>query len=198
MLRSIGDAAGLRILDAGCGPGYYCAALSSNAASILALDASEDMIALVEAKALPNVDARAHDLSEPLIGVESESIDLVLSSLTMHYLASWNVALAEFNRVLSPGGRAVVSTHHPAMTAPLVEDYFATQGVTDTWAIGGVETDVSFYHRSMESIVDAFVDAGFSVERLREPRLDHRTDATEAERRLALRPWFLIIEARKA
>lgn len=198
MLRRIGDVTGLRILDAGCGPGHYCAALSPSARAIDAVDASEEMIRLLDAKALRNVRARAHDLARPLQWLESDSIDVAISSLTLHYLESWQGVFAEFYRVLVPNGRLIVSTHHPAMTAPLVEKYFQTQAVTDTWAVGGVDTPVSFFHRSIETIASAFIDAGFRIERLAEPHLDERDGVTHAERRLALEPWFLIIEARKA
>lgn len=197
MLAVIGDVAGLRVLDAGCAAGYYAAAIAARAADVDAIDASPAMIALVEAKRLPNVRARVHDLAEPLSWIGDGSLDLVVSSLTMHYLASWDSTFAEFHRALRNGGRLVVSTHHPAMTAPLVESYFETQPVTDSWTVDGNETQVSFFHRPMDAIVNAFTAAGFAVERMVEPRLENRDGATGDERRLATRPWFLIIEAKK-
>ncbi len=65
MLHAIGDVAGLRIIDAGCAAGYYAAAFAT-AAAVTALDASAQMIAIVDAKQLRNVYARRHDLAEPL------------------------------------------------------------------------------------------------------------------------------------
>ncbi|HET9029621.1 MAG TPA: methyltransferase domain-containing protein [Candidatus Aquilonibacter sp.] len=195
MLARIGDVSGLRILDAGSAAGFYAAALSPHAKSIVAVDASEAMIDLVAQKQLPNVAARVHDLAEPIPRLEDASVDLVVSSLTLHYLPSWETVMREFARVLVPGGRIVVSTHHPAMTYALIDNYFATQRVTDTWAIKGGDTEVTFYHRSLESIVSPFVEAGFRITRIVEPHLELRADATEAERRLATRPWFLIVDA---
>ncbi len=197
MLDVIGDVTGLRIIDAGCAAGYYSATLIAAAASVVALDASPEMIHIIEQKRLPNVDARVHDLAEPLSWIADATIDLIVSSLAMHYLASWNVTLREFHRVLVPGGRLVISTHHPAMTDPLVDDYFQVQLVHDVWTIGDVKRQVTFYHRPMSTIVNELIAAGFAVHDLIEPSLAPHADATGDERKLATRPWFLILDARK-
>src|SRR5215469_10289009 len=131
MLRTIGDVTGSRVIDAGCAAGYYAAALGASAQSVVALDVSSQMIRIVDEKRLPNVEARVHDLAQPLSWIPDATIDLIVSSLAMHYLASWKATLAEFHRVLVPGGRLVISTHHPAMTEPLVDDYFEVQLVHD-------------------------------------------------------------------
>lgn len=195
MLEIIGDVSGLRILDAGSAAGYYTAALSGAADSVVAVDRSAAMVDRVLERGLGNVTAHVHDLAEPLAWLPSASLDLVVTSLTLHYVQSWDVAMREFHRILVPGGRLVLSTHHPAMTAPLVEDYFAVQAVTDSWDIEGVATEVSFFHRPLQAILAPFVQAGFRLGRVVEPHLAHRNDASEAERRLAVRPWFLIVEA---
>lgn len=194
MIDVIWDVSGMRVIDAGCAGGYYAAALSSRAASVIALDASPEMVGIVEEKRLPNVHALRHDLSEPLSWVADASIDLIVSSLAMHYLEKWEPTLREFHRVLVPGGRFVMSVHHPAMTDPLVDNYFEVQRVTDTWTIDGVKRDVSFYHRPLSSIVNELTDAGFPVRRVIEPHLEERADASVEEHRLATRPWFLIVE----
>jgi len=157
---------------------------------------SAEMIALVRARGLANVEARVHDLAEPLDWLASASVDLVVSSLALHYLEDWDALFIELRRVVRPGGRIVFSVHHPAMTAPLVRDYFETQPVRDVWTIGGVEREVRFVHRSMEAIVAPLLGAGFALVRLIEPRLDPATATSAQEIELATQPWFLIIEAR--
>ncbi len=75
-----------------------------------------------------------------------------------------------------PGGRFVMSVHHPAMTGPLVEVYFKTQHVLD-------------------AIINELVAANFSLRRLIEPQLPAAHGASAHEQRLATRPWFLIVES---
>jgi len=195
MMRVIGDASGLRIVDAGCAAGYYSAALGAHAASVIALDASAEMMRLVEEKRLPNVLVRRHDLAEPLSWIADASVDLVVSSLAMHYLETWEGTLREFHRVLVPGGRFVMSVHHSAMTDPLVDDYFRVQRATDVWTIDGVKHEVSFYHRPLSSVINDVLAAGFAVRRMIEPQLTARAGASAEEHRLATRPWFLIVDA---
>jgi 2-polyprenyl-3-methyl-5-hydroxy-6-metoxy-1,4-benzoquinol methylase len=198
MLRAIGDVAGLRVLDAGCAGGYYAAELARAGANVVAVDASDEMIDIVRGRNVENVEARRHDLETPIDWLADDSIDLVMSSLMLHYLADWKPTLRDFARLLRPEGRFIFSTHHPAMTGPTVRDYFETQRVTEDWTIGGRAREVSFYHRSMETIVESVIESGFILTRLTEPKLEDRKAPTEAERRLATRPWFLIIEARRA
>lgn len=198
MMRAIGDVAGLRVLDAGCAGGYYAGELARAAASVVAVDASDEMIQLVRGRNFDRVEARRHDLETPIDWLEDESIDLIVSSLMLHYLSDWKPTLGDFARLLHPDGRLVFSVHHPAMTGPTVHDYFETQRVTEEWTIGGRDREVSFYHRSMDTIVNDVIESGFALTRLTEPRLEDRKAATEAERRLATRPWFLIIEAKRA
>lgn len=195
MIDVIGDVSGLRVIDAGCAGGYYAGALAARAASVIAIDASAEMIGIVEEKRLPNVQARRHDLAQPLSWIADASIDLIVSSLAMHYLESWEQTLREFHRVLIPDGRFVMSVHHPAMTDPLVENYFQIQRVTDVWNIDGAKRQVSFYHRPLVSIVNGLIDARFTVKRVIEPHLKTRAGASVEEHRLATRPWFLIVES---
>jgi len=93
----------------------------------------------------------------------------------------------------------VISTHHPALTTPMVANYFETQLVTDVWRIGEADTEVQFYHRPMEAIVAPIIDAGFAVDGLIEPHLT-QPDPAIPERdyqRLSSKPWFLILKAHK-
>jgi SAM-dependent methyltransferase len=193
----LGDVHGLDVLDAGAAAGEHSAWLLANGARVVALDASEAMVRLARERLGGTAQVLRADLSLPL-PLPNRAFDLVVSSLTLHYVADWLPPLREFRRVLRPRGRLVLSTHHPSATLEPGDDYFALRRVDDAFGDYAAEkVPVRYYHRPLEKIVDDVVAAGFALHALREPR-----PAPEGQRRdpalaakLASRPWFLIVDA---
>ncbi len=200
VLEVIGEVRGKAVLDAGCAGGEYAAHLLADGAHVTALDASQAMVAIVTKRFGDTVIARQHDLAEPVSWLGDASMDIVVSSLTLHYLRDWSLPLSEFRRILKPGGRLVMSTHHPAMVQQLLgsgQSYFDRVLVEDRWRIGQIEHQVRFYHRPLEDIVNSIVSSGFAVQRLVEPRLTQPLPDVPVEwfQKLSTTPWFLIVEA---
>ena len=106
------------------------------------------------------------DLAEPF--ATDASVDLVVASLVMRYLADWATPLAEFHRILEPGGAVVFSTHHPATDSQLHsrDDYFAVKQVTETWLKDGQPFNVTFWRRPLTAVTAAISSAGFVIDRL--------------------------------
>jgi SAM-dependent methyltransferase len=196
----LGDVGGLDVLDAGAAAGEQSAWLLGGGARVVALDASESMVRLARARLAGAARVLQADLSQPL-PLPDGAFDVVLSSLTLHYVADWLVPLREFHRVLRPGGRLVFSTHHPsAMLAP-DDDYFAVRPVDDAFADFAAEkVPVRYYHRPLEKIVHDVVAARFVLRALHEPRptadADRQDPALAAK--LRTRPWFLVVDAETA
>jgi SAM-dependent methyltransferase len=198
--EALGDVRGLDVLDAGAAAGEHSAWLAAHGARVVALDASEAMVDLARARLGAAATVLRADLAQPL-PLPSASFDAVLSSLTLHYVRDWLPPLREFARVLRPGGRLVLSTHHPALTDEAGADYHAVRVVEERWT--GFADDpvlVRFYHRPMERIVGDVLAAGFVLRALREPRPGAEADARDPETasRLRRRPWFLILDAETA
>ncbi len=100
---------GRRVLDAACGEGYGTSLLASTAASVTAVDVSEDAIAHAKARyAAPNV--RFLAASVTALPIEDASVDAIVSFETIEHLAAQQEMLAEFRRVLAPGGILVISS----------------------------------------------------------------------------------------
>ena len=111
------------------------------------------------------------DLNQRL-PIRSSTFDVVVASLVMHYVHDWSRPLTEFRRVLVPGGCGVISTHHPFVDFRLAGegDYLGTYEFTEEWVKSGETFHMKFWHRPLHAMFDAFTAAGFTVERVSEPR----------------------------
>lgn len=108
---ALAAARGERVLDVGCGPGFYCDELVEEVGaegSIVGLDSSPPMLALAarRCKAYDNVDLREADATS--LPVEDADFDAALCVQVLEFVADVPAALAEFHRALRPGGRLVV------------------------------------------------------------------------------------------
>jgi ubiquinone/menaquinone biosynthesis C-methylase UbiE len=174
ILDLAGDVAGRRILDAGCGSGPIAAALRDRGAIVTGIDSSAKMLELARQRLGASADLHLADLGSPLPFPDG-AFDDVIASLVLHYLEDWTAPLAELRRVLKPGGRLIVSVDHPfAITlmhreAGRKADYFATTNLTAEWTAGGQTALMSFWHRPLHAMSDAFTSAGFRISVIGEP-----------------------------
>ena len=197
MLAEMPPLEGRRVLDAGCGSGIYAGLLADRGARVSAIDESAGMVEHARRRlAGRDVDLRVADLRQPL-PFEDGSFDGIVSALVLHYMRDWGTALAEFRRVLRPGGWLLFSTHHPAADAAHFSPahYLDVELTHDTW--DGVGT-VRFYRRPLSRIINDVADAGFAIERMVEPLPTDafREQKPESYERLLRQPEFLIILAR--
>jgi SAM-dependent methyltransferase len=192
---------GLHVLDAGCSGGAHSQWLVEQGARVTAMDVSAQMVRLARERLGTRAHVLQKDLRSKLDFLEDGSVDVVFSSLTLHYLERWEPTLQEFHRLLAPSGLLVFSTHHPFADQHWLAggNYFQTAPVEQFWSSFGESARVRFYRRPLEAIFAALADTGFVVERLLEPRpveaLRDRDPETHA--RLSREPWFLAIQARR-
>ena len=104
---ALGASAGERVLDVGCGPGFYCAELLEDvgpSGSVVGVDGSPAMLALAARRcaAYANVELLEGDALE--LPVADASFDAVLSVQVQEYVADAAAASAELWRALRPGG----------------------------------------------------------------------------------------------
>ena len=196
---------GKRILEAGCGAGWYTEQLLLRGARVTAVDGSAPLVEHTRRRiaALPTemrarAEVRAADLRRPLDFAADGAFDGIVSALVLHYLRDWGPTLAEFRRVLAPGGWLLFSTGHPAADAsrlPPGADYFEV--AEEEGDLAGIAT-VRFYRRSLTAISDALAGAGLGIARIVEPRPTEafRELKPDSYERLLRFPEFIFVIAR--
>jgi ubiquinone/menaquinone biosynthesis C-methylase UbiE len=193
-LALAGDVRGRRILDAGCGSGVQAAELLRRGASVTGVDRSAGLLDLARERLGADAVLRQADLAQPLAFADG-TFDLVLCSLVLHYLHEWEPTLREFRRVLTPGGRVVLSTHHPllAMRISGSDDYLGTYPYTEDWQIDGHTMRMRFWHRPLRAMLAAFTSSGFAVDEIVEPdpRPEMADTAPDAYQRLSRNARYL-------
>jgi ubiquinone/menaquinone biosynthesis C-methylase UbiE len=169
--ETLGDVAGLAVLDLGCGTGRHSLPLALAGATVTGVDFSAGM--LDEARRKPGAEAvrfLVHDLHEPLPFADG-SFDRVVSGLVLEHLHDLGAFFAEAHRVLRPGGRAVVTAMHPAMFLKGVAARFTDPATGEKVQPGSVA-------HTLGDFVMAAVRAGFALEGVGE----YAADATFATR----------------
>jgi SAM-dependent methyltransferase len=195
------DLRGKSVLDAGCAAGWYTAQLLSRQAEVTAIDISEEMVAATMRRVAGRARVFRQDLSEALPFGDC-SFDIVLSSLTLHYIADWNATFLEFVRVLRRSGRLLFSINHPFMdfTKYGAANYFSTQIIKDHWGVASrpAPVEIQFYRRPLQDVVN-MTTRHFILDRVVEPQPlpTFEQKRPDAYRRLMTRPYFLIVAAHK-
>jgi len=94
--------------DLGCGTGAFLATAAPHVKRVVGVDASPEMLEAAGERLahLHNVGLRLGDLEN--LPVETDTLDLAVMLLVLHYLPEPGRALAEACRALKPGGRLVV------------------------------------------------------------------------------------------
>lgn len=181
--RTLGRARGKKILEIGCGNGYFSRRLARAGATVTACDISTTFIRLAQQNELRRhygIRFLQRDAAN-LKGLNRANYDVVLSNMMLMDVRRYRSAIKEASRVLKHGGRLVFSIIHPLYSdwqhqvvtykgrkyyARILKKYLSE---TDTdrahWKIGH---DTVHYHRPLQSYVHVLHDAGMCVSDLHE------------------------------
>jgi SAM-dependent methyltransferase len=202
------EIAGLRVLDLGCGFGWFCRwAQEQCALSVTGLDVSEKMLARARELSDPSIRYVAADLDA--LHLVRHSVDLVYSSLAFHYLRNLDLLLGEIAGALVPGGRLVFSVEHPMFTAPAHPQWIRDAGGAKAWPINDylkegprltnwLAPGVIKQHRTLATYINLLCLHRFRILHLEEwgPN-DKQLAATPELDDERQRPTFLLVSAER-
>ncbi|MGY2234790.1 class I SAM-dependent methyltransferase [Pseudomonas gingeri] len=141
------------VLDAGCGQGKSFQYLQQvfSPQRLIGLDADPHSLKL------SSEEAQRRDIAIELIGsdcatldVASDSVDILFCHQTFHHLVQQDRALAEFYRVLKPGGYLLFAE--------------STEAYIDTWVIRWLFRHPMHVQKSAAQYLDMIRDQGFEFE----------------------------------
>ncbi|MGL4571640.1 MAG: class I SAM-dependent methyltransferase [Clostridium sp.] len=199
-----------RVLDLGCGFGWHCKyAIEQGAQSVIGVDLSENM--LEEARKINN-DNNIEYINMPIedVNYPKDSFDVVLSSLTFHYIKSFSDICNKVYDCLSKDGEFIFSVEHPVFTAEGSQNWYYDEDgnrlhwPVDNYYIEGQRTsiflgeEVKKYHKTMTTYINTLIKNGFEITGVVEPMPEESMLMDNKEMQDELRrPMMLIISARK-
>jgi len=108
---ALGAQPGERVLDAGCGPGFYVAETLERVGpdgSVAGVDASEAMLGVAAKRCEGHDNVSFHEGDVTALPVGDADFDRALSVQVLEYVEDIPAALSELLRVLRPGGRVLI------------------------------------------------------------------------------------------
>jgi SAM-dependent methyltransferase len=134
MRAMVGTVTNKRVVDLGCGFGWFSRwAAAAGASLVLGIDLSDNMLTRA---AVDTDDKRIsyerQDLEELLL---SGPFDIAYSALALHYVEHLGTLLRTLYDALVPGSRFVFSVEHPIYTAPSSPGFIADEAGRQVWPI---------------------------------------------------------------
>ena len=176
---------GKTILDIGCGMGQHAKQYSDmGAKSVLGIDISANMLEYArEHNSADNITYRQLAMED--IGEIKGQFDLVTSSLVFDYIEDFPGLMRKIYTLVKAGAEFVFSMSHPIVTAwdGVYDRYTRTEAGERLyanlrnycleghrkvdWVVNGYEC----YHRTVSSLINALIGAGFILEECQEAHI---------------------------
>ena len=194
--RLLGPGAG-RCLDLGCGTGFHIATLERLGWTVTGVDLSEDQLRIARSRADDRAELIQADVAD--LPFDECVFDGALSVFTHTDVDDFRAMLGEASRVLRPEAPLVYVGVHPCFVGPhsrfvraegfptLLAGYTEERRYHDAPGISptGLRAKVGAVHLPLGEFLQAFLDAGFRLERIVE--CDPATEEREYPHWLALR-----------
>jgi SAM-dependent methyltransferase len=147
-------------VDAACGTGRYAEYLAARGHQVIGVDSSPDMLARARTR-VPQAEFRLGDLRD--LPLAEDSADTIVCGLALNHVAALEPVMAEFARVLRPGGHLVISDGH--------QESVALGSIRSVVGPGGRPARVSTYRHLVGDYLRAALPVGLQVRRCEEPCL---------------------------
>lgn len=184
---------GIRVLDIACGNGLTARRLADQGATVVACDFAAALIELARQRSTTygaRITYHVVDATDEaaLLALGDAPFDAALCNMAIFDMAEVEPLFRALTRLLKPGGQFVFSLMHPCFNNPfttqMAERVERQEGVTTVYAVKvfGYMTAASaygyamsdqpqphiYFHRSLATLFDAGLRAGFVIDGLEE------------------------------
>lgn len=201
ILGMLGDVSNKRVLDAGCGQGYFSRLLAARGAHVVGVEPGHslfDYAVEVEERQSQGIRYVKEDLSALS---DLGGFDAVLASMVFGGIPDWRSAMSNCVDALVSGGVFVFSLNHPCFenlrTSWLEHGHLRVDEYLDEYEIVGPYAPN--FHRPLSDYMSHVLSLGCNLLEVSEPGLDAAVatggpDGVEAYVHL---PNFVVVAARK-
>ncbi len=183
LMRILDPKKGMKVLDVGCGEGYFTRLIDASGAYVEGADIAKELIAKAQAA---SPDIKYHVASaDSMSTIPSAYFDAITCVLALQNMEKLDAVLKECARLLIPKGRAVFVINHPAFRIPKqtswgwddvakmqfrrVDGYLSQKRVSIDMTPGKRTNDSTWsFHRSLQDYTKTIAGAGFAITRLEE------------------------------
>lgn len=215
LLAMAGDVRGRTILDLGCGEGGYARELCRRGGCVTGVDGSARLVEIAQQRTeAEGLEVRyVHANANALAGIERDSFDLVLASMSLMDVEDYDGSIGEVHRTLRTGGDLVMSITHPCFSAPVshwvrdatggleffaVDRYFE-RTAWDERITAAFRAPVVRRHRPLEDYLASPLQRRFVLLEFREPSVtDEELKLSRRFRKLSRIPYFLLMRWQKS
>jgi SAM-dependent methyltransferase len=171
-LKLLGTVRGKKILDLGCGPGFYLNKLKKKEANVQGIELSTELIRL--AKQLnPDIEIKKGDITKRL-PYQDKAFDAVMSTLVLGHIKNWDFTLKEVYRILKNNGIFIFTIGVPFYECvrrikingkkfKTPSDYFNERAIHTTWCSNGKEGKTIHYHKTYGTIIKLLIKNNFEI-----------------------------------
>ena len=209
ILECLGEIKNKRILDAGCGEGYFSRILARKGAIVTGLEPSDMIKPAIDHNKIDNLEIEyiKEDLCD--FNYKKDYYDAVVSINVFMDIPDFEIALKSCVGVLKKNGILIFSILHPCFT-PIRLDSTTNEysKYTDFDKKGYIEIEEYFKeiqvnqandvynHRTLSTYVNKLISCGMTIEKIIEPRLDLKFEKAKPNKDCHM-PTFLIVKAIK-
>ncbi len=186
IFKIIGKIREKKILEIGCGNGYFSRLLAGKGAKVTAIDISKKLLefAIAKEKEKPlGIRYLARDAAD-LYGIKSKYFDLAIANMSLMDIKDVQSTIKEVSLILKNKGQFICSITHPVFHDDFHQQwvivkengkkYFARAisrylfSATEEHILWASGVKATYYHRSLETYFNYLRNADFAIRGIRE------------------------------